>query len=106
MPRIEISEDTYARLKAFLPLAKYLNEEPVSPDVEGEVLILVGMESLLRMLWERLDSGTLVQSLVKLASQHPTLIFQFVTDVLVAGGKSTEEIKKEFGFGQWRPKPS
>jgi len=56
------------------------------------------------MLWEKLDTGTLVESLVKLANQHPAQVFRFVTDVLAAGGETAEDIKQEFGFEQWRPK--
>lgn len=106
MPKINISEGTYARLKAFLPLGQYLNEEPVSLDDEGEVLILIGLQSLLRMLLEKLDTGTLVESLVKLSNQHPAQVFRFVTDVLLAGGQTADEIKQEFGFEQWRRKPN
>jgi hypothetical protein len=106
MPQISISEDTYARLKAFLPLGQYLNEEPVSLDDEGEVLILIGLQSLLRMLWEKLDTGTLIESLVKLSNRHPEQVYRFVADVLVAGGETADDIKQEFGFEQWRRKPN
>jgi hypothetical protein len=104
MPTIDISEETYARLVAFMPLGEYLNEGPVTVDDQGEVLMLIGMDSLLRTLWEKLDAGTLVQSLLKLADRHPAQLFRFVSDALLAGGKEAEEIRGEFGFAQWRPK--
>jgi hypothetical protein len=104
MPQISISEGTYSRLEAFLPLARYLNDGPLSVDDEGETLMLMGMDSLLRTLWEKQDAGTLVDSLLKLAKRHSAEVIQFVTDVLVAGGDKAEEMKKEFGFAQWLPK--
>jgi hypothetical protein len=105
MPQINVSEDTYARLKAFMPLAEYLNEGPVSLDEEGEVLILTGIQLLLRSLWERVEPGALVDSLAKLANRHPGEVSQFVADVLMAGGQKADEIKEEFGFARFRPKP-
>jgi hypothetical protein len=104
MPQITISRETYDKLKAFLPLGEYLNGAPVAVDDEGEVLILMGMESVLRAIWEKQEAGTLVTTLVKLSQRHPQQVFQFVREVLDAGGKGAEEIKEEFGFAQWRPK--
>jgi hypothetical protein len=104
MPQINISEGTYSRLEAFLPLAQYLNEGPVSLDDEGEILMLIGMDSLLRTLWEKQDPGSLVETLLKLSKRHSAQVIEFVTDVLVAGGEKADEIKKEFGFAQWQPK--
>jgi hypothetical protein len=104
MPTINISEETHARLKAFLPLAVHLNDGPVPVDHQAEFLIIIGMELLLRTLWERQEPQTLVESLVKLSQRHPEQLFQFVTDVLAAGGQQAQEIKEQFGFGRWRPK--
>jgi len=56
------------------------------------------------MLCDKLDAGTLVQSLVKLADRHSAQVFQFVSDVLAAGGDGAKDIKEEFEFGRWRSK--
>jgi len=81
-----------------------LSKGPVSVDDQADVLILIGMDTLLRSLWERLEPKTLVKSLLQLAQRHPEQLFRYVADVLVAGGQQAEEIKEVFGFGRWRPK--
>jgi hypothetical protein len=106
MPAINVSDDTYARIQAFLRLGGQLADAELTPEVCGEALILFGMKAILEGLWKPHEPEILVQTPQGLAGRHPKEVMDFVADVLETGATIQEqealEATKPFGFAAGR----
>ena len=106
MPTITVSDKTYARVRAFLPLGSYLAGEELPVDLQAEALIVTGIRSLLERLWTNVageNPGVLIQSLLKLVDRHPAEVCQFVVDVLLAGEEAQRKAQQEAEYMGFHP---
>jgi hypothetical protein len=106
MPAINVSDDTYERIQAFLRLGGQLADAELTPEVCGEALILFGMKAILDGLWMPHAPDTLLKTLQGLAGRHPKEVMDFVADVLETGAaiqqQAAEEAGRPFGFSAGR----
>jgi hypothetical protein len=95
MPRLNISRDTFARLKAFHPLGDQLQGEPLTMEQCAEALIVLGMRAILDGVWKPHDQDTLIETLQKLAEGCPQLVYLFLASVLATGGLIVQEQERQ-----------
>src|SRR5262245_13970970 len=105
MPRIIVSEETYARVLAFLRLARVLTEMELTPDRCAETRINVGMNLTLERIWGQHEKETLLKSLMKLAARHPEEVYSFVADVLETGSEAQREEARQRAQLGFNPPP-
>jgi hypothetical protein len=101
MPRLNISRDTYERLKSFQSLGEQLQGEPMTVEQCAEALIFMGMRAILDGLWKPHDLDTLIETLQKLAATHPHQVYPFLAEVLKTGERIEQERERDtpsFGF--------
>jgi hypothetical protein len=91
MPRITISRDTIKHLKAFVSLGNRLQGEPTTVDECAEVLILLGIRSILDGLWRPHEPDTLIETLQGLASRCPEHVYPYLAEILDAGHAAQQE---------------
>jgi hypothetical protein len=85
MPRINVCRDTVNRLRAFLSLAEHLEREPMTVDQCAEVLIALGMRSLVEGLWRTQNPDVLIETLQGLANRCPEQVYPFIAEILRTG---------------------
>ena len=85
MPRITISRDTLKHLKAFRSLEERLQGELMTVDQCAEVLIILGIRSILDGLWKPQDPNTLIETLQGLAARCPEHVYPYLAEILDAG---------------------
>jgi hypothetical protein len=106
MPAINVTDDTYGRIQAFLRLGGHLADGELTPEICGEALILFGMQAILEGLWRPHEPDTLLNTLQGLAGRHPKEVMDFVADVLETGAAIQEqealEAERPFGFAAGR----
>ncbi len=106
MPTINVTDDTYTRIQAFLRLGGHLGDSELTPDLCGEALILFGMKAVLEGLWKPHEPHTLIQTLQGLADRHPKEVMAFLADMMETGAaiqqQKAEEAGRPFGFAAGR----
>jgi hypothetical protein len=99
MPTIQVSEEMYARLALFRPLAEAVVEAEL--DIAGCVDLMLE-QGLQRTLADLVgdDSAILLKSLQQLAARHPDHVYPYLSEVLKDGAlaKQREELQRRIGF--------
>lgn len=101
MPEVTISEDMYDRITAFKQVVEAVLEEPTDLNTCVELLLNRALECMLADILDGVDRETLLKSFQQLASQHPTAVYQYVTEIWKGGGGEVikqEEVKRRMGF--------
>jgi hypothetical protein len=96
MPEIEISEDTYSKLKAFKRVIDVILGEKLSKESDyAELVISIGLD---RMLQDPLPKeDMLLKTMVAMFGRNPEFVCDFVAEMLEKGGEVEKEKTKEVG---------
>lgn len=95
MPKIEISEDTYKKLKAFKRVIDVILEEKLKESVYAELVISIGLD---RMLQDPLpQEDMLLKTMVAMFKRNPEFVCDFVAEMLEKGEEVEKEKTKEVG---------
>jgi hypothetical protein len=103
MPRLNISPDTLARVKAFQSLGEQLLGEPMTVKQCAESLIRMGIRAILDGVWKPHEPDTLIETLQKLAEVHPQQVYPFLAEVLKIGERLEQERERQADMLGFRP---
>jgi hypothetical protein len=103
MPRLNISRDTYNRLKAFLALGEQLLGESMTVEQCAEALMFMGMRATLDGIWKPHDPNTLIDTLQNLATTYPQQVYPFLADILKTGQQIIQEREQDSPTLGFRP---
>ena len=95
MPKIEISNELYRRLRAFIKVIDAVLEEKMSDRIDdyAELVLSIGLE---RMLQDPLPKETeiLLKTMVVMFKKNPEFISDFIAETLETGKRIREEEEK------------
>lgn len=94
MPKIEISDEVYRRLRAFVKVIDAVLEEKLSDRIDeyAELVLSIGLE---RMLQDPLPKEEmLLKTMVEMFKENPEFVSNFIAEKLKAGKRMLEEEEK------------
>jgi hypothetical protein len=98
MPRIDISDELYARLAAFEPIVEAVIEEQINVDTVAELALGQGLDVMLSSVIGSNDPALLHASLHRLAERHPEIVHGFVAEMFKTGAAEREGARQRIGF--------
>ena len=98
--QISISEETYRRLKEIKHVVEAVLEEKMGLDECAEIVLVLGIDSILEDLLGSLDSAVLLSSLQQLGARYPVQVYRYIADTLKKGAASQEReaMRRRLGF--------
>jgi len=94
VPKIEISDEVYRRLRAFVKVIDAVLEEKLSDRIDeyAELVLSIGLE---RMLQDPLPKEEmLLKTMVEMFKENPEFVSNFIAEKLKAGKRMLEEEEK------------
>ncbi len=99
MPTVEVSDEMYARVALFRPLAEAVLEAELDMPGCVELMLEQGLQRTLADLVGD-DAAILLKSLQQLAARHPDRVYPYLSEVLKEGAlaKQREALQRRIGF--------
>jgi len=90
----------YKRVLEFKPVVEAVIEETLDIDTCVEVVLMLGLDSMLADLVGPLDHSTLLSSFQQMASRNPAEVYSYVVETLDRGeiARQKEGLRRKVGF--------
>lgn len=101
MPTIRVSKPLAEKIKAIQPLVEAVRDEKLNFNGLVELLLQQGMESMLTTIMGSVDPETFLQSFQKLGERQPTVVYDYLADMVQSGfgvqPEKLQEAKRKLG---------
>ncbi len=100
MPLVNVSEDVYERIEAFVPVARAVLNEDVDIATSLEIVIEMGFKAALNLIIQPQEESVLVQALHQLAEANPKLVYGHTAAMVALGGDihAQQLSERQIGF--------
>jgi hypothetical protein len=100
MPKIDVSDEMHKRLLHFKQVIEAVLEEEMSLDACAEMILILGIDSMLDDLLGSLDSTVLLGSLQQLGAEYPVQVYRYIAETLEKGAavQEQEAMRQRLGF--------
>jgi hypothetical protein len=100
MPEITISEEAHRRLVEFKCVVETVIEDEIDLDDCAEMILEMGIDSMVEDLLGSLDSTVLLHSIQQLGAKYPMQVYQYIAETLKQGAPSEaqREMQRQLGF--------
>lgn len=100
MPKITISDEMYRRVEEFKCVVETVIEEDLSLDSSVELILVLGIDSMLDDLLGSLEPTILLRSIQQLGSRYPVQVYRYIAETLKGGVavREQEAMRSRLGF--------
>ena len=100
MPLINVSEDVYQRIEAFVPVVRAVLNEDVDIATSFEIIIDMGFKAALGVIIQPQEESVLVQAFHQLAEVNPQLVCGHTAAMVALGGDihAQQQSERQIGF--------
>ena len=100
MPLINVSDDVYRRLEAFVPVARAVLNEDVDIGTSFEIVAGIGFRAGLNAIFQPQEESVLIEALHQIAEVDPNLVCGHTAAMIALGADihAQRSAERQIGF--------